>query len=194
MITETLHDDNPHDVEAWQRAETLAEALAVSTRTIRNMVQRGQVERLKVHGRVYYRAVRPDEAEATGIPGKEEASEAFRNQVSEAAIERLQGQLIELAKGRAADVERLHEALGAAKVEAARFQAERDAAERDRLRLEAELKREESKLELVKVALERERQRRELAEVPWYAWRRRRRQRDVTLPSLLELPSQATNR
>ena len=71
---ETLHDTPTDDPTAWQRPAHLARLLDVNERTLRKMATRGEVERLRHKGRVYYRAV--PESDRPGSAGPEPSAQA----------------------------------------------------------------------------------------------------------------------
>ena len=172
-MLDTLHDTAPGDPHLYQRAETLAAHLGVNVRTLRKMRSRGDVESVSNAGRVYFRLVeandRPDPA-GRGAEGQGRAD--LSSQLADVTRA-----LAEARREQAAVVERLHDALTAARVEAERAAgAEREAALLAEVATRDAERAQEDAAHL-RAALAIERRRREAAEryslTPW--WRVRER-------------------
>ena len=168
---ELLHDAPTTDPHAWQRPELLAELLGVNERTIRKLASRGEVERLRVNGRVYYRQTRPQ-------PDAEHRDEGPERAEHGPELHELRLALVALQRDYAATVERLRDELLEARVatertDAARREAEllADVAVRDAERHLAELLEARQRAD---TAGHRARLLEAAAALPWYAWRRRR--------------------
>lgn len=182
---DTLHEDDPQDPHAFQRSETLASFLGITERTVRNMVSRKEVERIKHQGRSYYRLARPAQEEASGIPPEKEASEGSSREL----VIQLQTQLAELSELHITEIRRLHEEAAEARQEAASCKAEtlvsKAAAEHLQLAeaaVRAEVLDLRKRLEAERVRMEEERRQREklsrivatLDASPWYRRKLRR--------------------
>ncbi len=181
---DTLHEDNPNDPHAYQRAGHLAAALGVTERTLRKMRARGEVESVTSSGRVYFRQVRaadrPDSGDRkTGTEGRADDHRevaALRTALIDARLE-----LHETMTA-------LHERLGAERERAARAEGATreatllaDVATRDAERAATETEKVRARAEALAAVLATERQRRRTAEryasVPWWRFSERRRLR-----------------
>ena len=178
---EVLHESSA-DASAWMRPEAMADLLGVSGRTVRTMVQRGQLVRMRApDGKVYVRQESPTGSDRPpeGWKGDPKESEGSPDVI-------LRTQLVELTHAHRAETRRLRDALQEALLAAERRRSEvvearllADVATRD-------VGRAREAAEAAQAALATERLRRQTAEryaaalatVPWYAFRQRARLRD----------------
>lgn len=130
-MPERLWDEMPDSPHEWQRPELMAERLGVSQRTVRNMVQRGEIQRTRVNGRVYvrqpHRALRvpaPEPIDFTKREDLQPSEERARAGSSTRLEEKLAEQLDVLRREREAEVARLNDKLRASAVEAEWFRSE----------------------------------------------------------------------
>ncbi len=112
-------EQNTNEEMAWKTSEEMASCLGVTVRTIRNMVARGELDRKRLHGRVYVRETQSPIQEVTHLTRVEPLADPAVVEM----VTTLQQQLIRASQDFADRIQSLNDNLTEQKVAKERYMA-----------------------------------------------------------------------